>query len=261
MSQLLSAVFCLFLSVFCFVYSQSETSCCCLCWLTNPPHKHNAKKKKHHDRQPTSQPTNQPTSMAFSSRLRCLTVMAVAASVGAGGESENFDVIVYDATSGGITAAVAAKRSGLARVGVLCASWPACFDEGGRIIGGMSTNGLGQSDIGGHDVFGGLAREFYHRNWLHYFPNGSSTTAGTATMQECRLPDGNKCNVTANIEPHVGVYRQWCAWYVYVHVPASCADTCARIATFCLFRQVNQCLRPCCPKQAWSWSSRWNFRT
>ena len=84
----------------------------------------------------------------------------------------SYDVLVYDATSGGVSAAVAAHRSGAAKVGILCASWPACFEEGGKVIGGMSTNGLGQSDIGGTDVFGGIAREFYHRNWLHYFPSG-----------------------------------------------------------------------------------------
>eukprot|EP00750_Incisomonas_marina_P002851 INCI12724.2.p1 GENE.INCI12724.2~~INCI12724.2.p1 ORF type:complete len:175 (-),score=41.43 INCI12724.2:790-1314(-) len=125
-------------------------------------------------------------------------------------QSSDFDVLVYDATSGGVTAAVAAARSGLVqRVGVLCASWPACFDEGGRIIGGMTANGLGQSDIGGYDVFGGIAREFYHRNWLHYFPNGSAS-ASSGSMQDCRLPDANKCNVTANIEPHVGEYLLGC---------------------------------------------------
>ena len=55
-----------------------------------------------------------------------------------------YDVVVHDATSGGITVAVAAARSG-ASVALLCASWPSCFEEGGYIVGGMSASGLGQS--------------------------------------------------------------------------------------------------------------------
>ena len=56
-----------------------------------------------------------------------------------------FDAIVYDATSGGVTAAVAAARHGL-HTALLCAAWPACFPEGGKRIGGMSSGGLGQTD-------------------------------------------------------------------------------------------------------------------
>lgn len=53
------------------------------------------------------------------------------------------DVVVYDATSGGVMAAVAAARHG-AKVVLVCASWPACFEEGGKRVGGMSSGGLGQ---------------------------------------------------------------------------------------------------------------------
>ena len=40
------------------------------------------------------------------------------------------DAVVYDATSGGVTAAVSAARNGL-KTALICASWPACFPEGG----------------------------------------------------------------------------------------------------------------------------------
>jgi len=38
----------------------------------------------------------------------------------------------------------------------------------GRHLGGMSSGGLGWTDTGNKAVIGGLAREFYHRIWLHY---------------------------------------------------------------------------------------------
>ena len=57
----------------------------------------------------------------------------------------SYDVVVYDASSAGVIAAVAAARhlqiidgKGKGRVALLCASWPACWDEGGRRVGGMS---------------------------------------------------------------------------------------------------------------------------
>ena len=35
-------------------------------------------------------------------------------------------------------------------------------------LGGLSSSGLGFTDTGNKAVIGGLAREFYHRVWLHY---------------------------------------------------------------------------------------------
>ena len=136
------------------------------------------------------------------------------------------DVIVYDATSGGVIAAVAAARHG-ASVVLVCASWPACFDEGGRRVGGMSSGGLGQSDIGScPDAIGGIAGEFYRRNRQHYgdidgdvdgdvggdhqqpssAPIAATATGGlhVADSASCRLPSPH-CNHTFNLEPHVAL--------------------------------------------------------
>lgn len=132
------------------------------------------------------------------------------------------DVAVYDGTSGGVMAAVAAARHG-ATVLLLCASYPACFREGGFRLGGMASGGLGQSDIGScsNDI-GGLAREFYRRNrrlygdtsepspseW--YSPsrtpraieaNAKLDQAHAAAVASCRLPSPG-CNMTFNLEPH-----------------------------------------------------------
>ena len=88
-----------------------------------------------------------------------------------------YDAIIYDASSGGVTAAVSAARRGL-HVALLCASWPGCFPEGGQRVGGMSSGGLGQTDIGPTaSHIGGLALEFYQRNRAHYGPALALTPA------------------------------------------------------------------------------------
>lgn len=69
-----------------------------------------------------------------------------------------YDVVVYGGTSAGVTSAVQAHRMGKSVVVV-------CPD---RHLGGLSSSGLGYTDTGNKAVIGGLAREFYHRIWLHY---------------------------------------------------------------------------------------------
>ncbi|MFI7698552.1 FAD-dependent oxidoreductase [Nonomuraea sp. NPDC049480] len=60
------------------------------------------------------------------------------------------EVVVYGATSAGVCAAVAAARSGLDTV----------LLEPGRHVGGMTSGGLGYTDIGDPRVLGGMAAEF-----------------------------------------------------------------------------------------------------
>lgn len=68
------------------------------------------------------------------------------------------DVIVYGATSGGIAAAIQAKRMG----GSVLLIEPSLH------VGGLTTGGLGATDIGNKRAIGGIAREFYHRIAEHY---------------------------------------------------------------------------------------------
>jgi len=65
------------------------------------------------------------------------------------------DVVVYAATPGGITSAVAAARAGQTAV----------ILEPTRWVGGVMSGGLAKTDIGwrGHEIFGGLVLEFFHR--------------------------------------------------------------------------------------------------
>jgi hypothetical protein len=68
------------------------------------------------------------------------------------------DVIVYGGTSAGVMAAVQAKKMGKSVILV----------SPDIHLGGLSSGGLGFTDTGDKSVIGGLAREFYHRLYLHY---------------------------------------------------------------------------------------------
>lgn len=68
------------------------------------------------------------------------------------------DIVVYGGTSAGVITAVQAVQMGKT---VLLVS-PDVH------LGGLSSNGLGLTDTGNKTVIGGLARQFYHRLYLHY---------------------------------------------------------------------------------------------
>ncbi|WP_291789411.1 FAD-dependent oxidoreductase [Cecembia sp.] len=75
-------------------------------------------------------------------------------------ESQLFqaDIVVYGGTSAAITAAVQAKKMGKSVIVV----------SPDVHLGGLSAGGLGFTDTGDKSVIGGLAREFYHRIYMHY---------------------------------------------------------------------------------------------
>jgi hypothetical protein len=72
--------------------------------------------------------------------------------------AQDYDVVVYGGTSGGVIAAVQAKAMGKTVVIV----------GPDKHLGGLSSGGLGYTDTGNKSVIGGLSREFYHRVWRHY---------------------------------------------------------------------------------------------
>lgn len=73
-------------------------------------------------------------------------------------EEQDYDVVIYGGTSAGISAAVQVRRMGGSVVVI----------EPSRRIGGLTTGGLGQTDIGNKAAIGGIAREFYQRVRKHY---------------------------------------------------------------------------------------------
>jgi hypothetical protein len=74
-------------------------------------------------------------------------------------ESEaTFDVVIYGGTSAGVAAAVQTARMGKRAV----------LLEPGWHLGGLSSGGLGATDIGNKGAIGGIAREFYERIARYY---------------------------------------------------------------------------------------------
>ena len=73
-------------------------------------------------------------------------------------KATNADILVYGATSSGIISAVQAAR--MNRSVILIGA--------DKHVGGLTTGGLGATDIGNKDVIGGLSREFYHEVAKHY---------------------------------------------------------------------------------------------
>lgn len=85
-------------------------------------------------------------------------LIAALAGPAAGAEPSRYDLVVYGGTSGGVAAAVQGARMGKSVVLI----------EPSRHLGGLSSGGLGATDIGNKMAIGGLAREFYGRIHRHY---------------------------------------------------------------------------------------------
>jgi len=69
-----------------------------------------------------------------------------------------YDLVVYGGTSGGVIAAVQAARMGKSVLLV----------EPGENLGGLTSGGLGSTDIGNKAAIGGLASDFYSRICQYY---------------------------------------------------------------------------------------------
>jgi hypothetical protein len=97
-----------------------------------------------------------PTLKSFARLTTLLTLLTLAIPTPA--QTQSCDVVVYGGTSAGVAAAVQAARMGK-RVVLI---------EPSAHLGGLSSGGLGWTDLGNPNVVGGISREFYHRLFLHY---------------------------------------------------------------------------------------------
>jgi ribulose 1,5-bisphosphate synthetase/thiazole synthase len=120
---------------------------------------------------------------------RALAILLALCGLGAVAQAEDkvfeADVVVYGDASGGVTTAVQAARMGKSVILV---------SQYGH-LGGMTSSGLGWSDLGNPAILGGLSREFYHKVYLHYQND-------TAWVQACDSP-GSPCTMTM-------ASRTWC---------------------------------------------------
>ncbi len=86
--------------------------------------------------------------------LSCLTFLLVYVA----NAQQQVDICVYGGTSGGVIAAYTAKKAGKTVLLI----------EPGNHLGGMTSGGLGLTDIGNKYAITGIARDYYRRIGQHY---------------------------------------------------------------------------------------------
>ncbi len=106
-------------------------------------------------------------------------------------EPAQYDVVVYGATAGGVTAAVQAARMDK-RVLLISPS---------QRVGGLTSGGLGATDIGNKSAIGGLSREFYRRVQKHYAEPSAWRQQPKAAYRSRRQTPNDDAMWT--FEPHV----------------------------------------------------------
>jgi hypothetical protein len=98
-------------------------------------------------------------------------------------DETTYDLVIYGGTSGGVAAVVQARRMGKTAVLV----------EPGDHLGGLTSGGLGATDIGNKGAIGGISREFYQMvkahyaedsSWKHERPEGYRSGRGSETAKE-----------------------------------------------------------------------------
>lgn len=106
--------------------------------------------------------------------------------------STTYDVVVYGGTSGGVAAAVQVARM---KKSVL-------LIEPGKHIGGLTSGGLGATDIGNKAAIGGISREFYQRVKKHYAQPDAWKWQKRADYRSYRNPNAKE-DAMWTFEPHV----------------------------------------------------------
>ncbi|MBI3862378.1 MAG: FAD-dependent oxidoreductase [Planctomycetia bacterium] len=137
--------------------------------------------------------------MTFKFKTRLLAIGFVLASLlhstppapAAPPERREYDIVVYGGTAGGVAAAVQGARMGKSVLLV----------EPGRHIGGLTSGGLGATDIGNKAAIGGIAREFYRRLGAHYADDKAWTHQRRAEFKGGLAQTGEAEMWT--FEPHV----------------------------------------------------------
>lgn len=107
-------------------------------------------------------------------------------------EVKEYDIVIYGGTSAGIVAGIQAARLNK-KVVILVP---------GNYIGGLTTGGLGQTDIGNKFVIGGIAREFY-QNVFNYYLDQEAWIYQMRSEYRNGALDWEKENAWWQFEPHV----------------------------------------------------------
>jgi hypothetical protein len=109
------------------------------------------------------------------------------------GDEPTYDLVVYGGTSGGIAAAIQAQRMGKTAVVI----------EPGKHLGGLSSGGLGATDIGNKAAIGGISREFYQRIKRHYSDPANWKQERQENYRSGRSSEQAQEDAMWTFEPHV----------------------------------------------------------
>lgn len=125
-------------------------------------------------------------------RTTCLLLITIALFPACAlAEPLKVDVAVYGGSSAGVAAAVQVARMGKSVVLI----------EPGSHIGGLTSGGLGATDIGNKAAIGGLSREFYTRIAEHYARDDAWVHQRRQEYRSSRKQSGDHAMWT--FEPHV----------------------------------------------------------
>jgi len=152
--------------------------------------------------------------MHFLSPWRIVAALAFTISLAPLARAEVFeaDIVIFGGTSGGIAAAVQATRMGKT---VAVAEWT-------QHLGGLTTGGLGATDIGNKGAIGGIARKFYEQIATHYEkreawkweqPKASGALHSGQERSQDPLVEKTGRPTKWTFEPSVAmaIYRKWLA--------------------------------------------------
>ena len=128
------------------------------------------------------------------SLLRLAVALVLALSLLSASAAEPvYDVIIYGGTSGGVAAAVQTSRMGKRAILI----------EPGSHLGGLSSGGLGATDIGNKAAIGGIARDFYRRVKKHYDDPASWRQEKREAYRSGRATEAAAEDAMWTFEPHV----------------------------------------------------------
>ena len=117
------------------------------------------------------------------------------------GQKKKYDVIIYGGTSAGVASAIQTSRMGKSVLII----------EPTHRLGGLTTGGLGQTDIGNKHVIGGISREFYQNIRKYYDdPNNWKWQSRNAYMDDgqTRTEKGEDAMWTFEPSAALRVYHQ-----------------------------------------------------
>ncbi|MCA9137615.1 MAG: FAD-dependent oxidoreductase [Planctomycetales bacterium] len=140
-------------------------------------------------------------------RVSVLTIIAISfalftAKAVRSQERDPVDLVIYGGTSAGIAAAVQAKRMGKSVLVI----------EPSQRIGGLTTGGLGQTDIGNKSAIGGISRQFYQDIAEHYQDPDSWKWQQSGEYKsggQSRTVSGESAMWTFEPSAALAVYKKW----------------------------------------------------